>query len=112
VKRTLAIPALPSKVRKELEKLGRDIAVARRRRRLPVAVVAERALVSRATLARVEHGEPGVSMGIYASVLFALGLTGRIGDLADPGLDAVGLSLEEEQLPKRVRLPRPKEAPK
>jgi hypothetical protein len=112
MKSSLAIPALPSKIRKELAKLGRDISLARRRRRLPVAVVAERALVSRATLARVERGEPGVSMGIYASVLFALGLTARIGNLADPGLDTIGLSLEEEQLPKRVRLPKPRELSK
>jgi transcriptional regulator with XRE-family HTH domain len=71
-----------------------------------MALVAERAFVSRSTLARVERGDPGVSMGVYASVLFVLGLADRVGDLADPRTDAVGLALEDEQLPQRVRLSR------
>lgn len=71
-----------------------------------MALVAERAFVSRNTLARVERGDPGVSMGIYATVLFVLGMSERISELADPARDTVGLSLEHEQLPKRIRLPR------
>jgi hypothetical protein len=45
-------------------------------------------------------------MGIYAVVLFVLGLTPRLGELADARSDAVGLQLEEEQLPKRIRFSR------
>jgi hypothetical protein len=71
-----------------------------------MSLVAERALISRTTLARVERGDPGVSMGIYATVLFVLGMAERIGDLADPRTDVVGLALEDERLPQRVRLPR------
>ncbi len=71
-----------------------------------MVMVAERALVSRNTLARVERGDPGVSMGIYATVLFVLGMAGRLGELAEPGRDPIGLALENEHLPKRVRLPR------
>ena len=70
--------------------------------------MAERAFVSRNTLARVEKGDAGVSMGIYASVLFVLGMADRLGDLADSARDAVGLSLEEERLPRRIRSARPK----
>ena len=70
--------------------------------------MAERAFVSRNTLARVEKGDAGVSMGIYASVLFVLGMADRLGDLADSTRDAVGLSLEEERLPRRIRSARPK----
>ena len=65
-------------------------------------LVAERALITRKTLGRVEKGDPAVSLGIYATVLFVLGLSGRLTDLADPGLDAVGLSLGEEHLPRRI----------
>ena len=72
-----------------------------------MAVMAERAFISRTTLARVEKGDPGVSMGIYASVLFVLGMADRLGDLADAARDRVGLSLEEERLPRRIRTPRP-----
>ena len=44
-------------------------------------------------------------MGSYATVLFALGLIDRVSNLADVRADAVGLELEEERLPQRVRLP-------
>ena len=71
-----------------------------------MALVAERAMVSRTTLARVERGDAGVSIGIYATVLFVLGMADRIGELADPGTDALGLALEGERLPQRVRPPR------
>jgi hypothetical protein len=55
------------------------------------------------TLNKVEKGEPGVSMGTYATVLFALGMAERLADLADPRNDAIGMALEEEHLPKRIR---------
>jgi hypothetical protein len=62
--------------------------------------------VSRTTLHKVEKGDPHVSVGIYTTVLFALGMADRVADLADPRHDTVGLSLEEENLPQRIRLPR------
>ena len=68
-----------------------------------MALMAERAFISRNTLARVEKGDAGVSMGIYASVLFVLGISDRLGDLADAASDQIGLSLEEERLPRRIR---------
>ena len=66
--------------------------------------MAERALISRMTLNKVEKGDPGVSLGIYATVLFVLGMTDRLAELADPRHDAVGLSLEAERLPQRIRI--------
>jgi hypothetical protein len=42
----------------------------------------------------------------YATVLFTMGIVGRLAGLADPGSDTVGLQLEEEHLPKRIRGPR------
>jgi len=58
------------------------------------------------TLHKVEKGEPGVSAGAYATVLFSLGMDDRLADLADPRHDTVGRELEEEHLPQRIRLPR------
>lgn len=98
--------ALPLPVRRALKKLGSDIAVARKRRRIPVALMAERAFITRPTLAKVEAGSAGVSLGIYATVLFVLGMTERLADLVDPARDPLGQSLEEERLPKRIRLKR------
>jgi len=91
-------------VRKVLGKLGGDLRDARRRRRLPMAVVAERAFTSRSTLQRVEAGDPAVSIGIYAAVLQALGLLEELGRLADPAMDSVGQALADESLPQRIRL--------
>lgn len=75
----------------------------RLRRRLTMAVVAERARTSRPTLQRIESGDPGVSMGIYARVMLALGVLPRLASLADPLEDEVGLALLESALPKRGR---------
>lgn len=96
--------AVPLRVKAALVKLGEDISVARRRRELPISVVAERAFVSRNTIARVERGDVGVAVGTYATVLFVLGLEGRLADLADPLADEVGMALGTYRLPKRVRI--------
>ena len=98
------LPTIPIPVRNALRRLGSDIRDARRRRRIPTDVAAERAGISPPTLRRVEQGDPAVSMGIYAGVLFVLGLADRIGRLADPSEDSVGLELEGERLPKRIRI--------
>jgi len=68
-----------------------------------MALMAERAFITRKTLGRVERGDPSVSLGIYSSVLFVLGMVDRISALADPATDRLGLQLEEEHLPVRVR---------
>jgi transcriptional regulator with XRE-family HTH domain len=96
-------PSLPIPVIRALYKLGADIRDARRRRRISTATMAQRAAISRTTLTKVEKGEPGVQFGIYATVLFVLGLVGRIGELADMRHDQAGLELEEERLPQRIR---------
>jgi len=93
-------------VARALRKLGNDIKDARRRRRIPAEIAAARASISRTTLVKIEKGEPGVAIGNYAVVLFVLGMTDRLADLADPRNDAVGLQLEEEHLPQRISRPR------
>lgn len=98
---------VPVPVTRALRKLGHDIRDARRRRRIPVTILAQRASISRTTLNKIEKGDPGVSAGSYATVLFALGMAARLADVADPRHDTVGLALEEEHLPQRVRLSRP-----
>jgi len=94
---------LPIPVTRALRKLGHDIRDARRRRRIPAKIAAQRASISRTTLVKIEKGEPGVAMGSYAVVLFVMGMTDRLADLADASNDAVGLQLEEERLPQRIR---------
>ena len=96
--------ALSIPVKNALRKLGSDIRDARLRRRIPVAVMAQRAFISRTTLVKLEKGYPGVAIGTYASVLFALGMIERLRELAEARSDEVGLALEEERLPKRIEI--------
>lgn len=96
---------LPIPVTRALRKLGHDIKDARRRRRIPMAIVAQRASISKPTLIKVERGDPGVSIASYATVLFVMGMADRLADLVDPKNDPVGLQLEEENLPQRIRGP-------
>lgn len=95
---------LPPPTRKALSKLGRDIATARRKRHFTIAMMAERMGVSPNTFRRVERGDPTVAMGAYAMALFVLGFGETLGDLVDVKRDEVGLLLDEERLPKRVRV--------
>jgi transcriptional regulator with XRE-family HTH domain len=99
---------MPLPVQRTLKKLGEDIADARKRRRIPTTLMAQRAMISRSTLARVEKGAPEVSLGIYATILFILGLDKRLADLADVHSDDIGLRLEEERLPQKIYFPRRK----
>lgn len=95
-----SLDPLPIPVRKALRKLGEDIRGARRRRRIPTALMAERAMVSRTTLHKVEQGNPTVSIATYATVLFVLGMTARFAEIGDPRFDTLGRCLEEEHLPE------------
>ena len=95
--------SLPIPAARSLRKLGADLRDARRRRRIPTQVMAERAGISRTTLAKAEKGEPGVSMGTVATLLYILGLHERLADVADLSHDDVGRDLGDEMLPQRIR---------
>lgn len=104
----MVMTQLPIPLIKILYKLGQDISDARRRRRITLELMAERANLSRSTIGKIEKGDPTASMGAYASVLFVLGMEKRIYDLVDSAHDTIGRRLEDEKLPKRVRLPKKK----
>jgi transcriptional regulator with XRE-family HTH domain len=70
-------------------------------------LAAERASLSRATLSKIEKGGEGVSIGAYAKILFVLGMIQRLIELADPEFDELGLRLKAENLPQRIRIPKP-----
>ena len=103
MRKSPTVSTLPIPVTRALRKLGHDIKDARRRRRIPMAMAAQRASISKPTLIKVERGDPGVSIGSYATVLFVMGMADRMADLVDPKNDPVGLQLEEEHLPQRIR---------
>ena len=88
-----------------LRQLGEQIRLARLRRDLSVNLVCERAYISRATLWKVENGDPSVAIGIYAVVLHAL-------DNMDKDLllvakdDKVGKTLQDLKIDVRKRASR------
>ncbi len=95
---------LPPVIKRSLSKFGNDLATARRKRGLTALAVAERMGVAKNTYLRVEKGDASVGLGIYAMALFVLGFGDPLGSIIDVSRDDTGLLLDEERLPKRVRM--------
>jgi len=102
--RSSVVDVLPPKVWRSLVKFGADLCVARRKRSLTVAMMAERLGVAKSTYHRVEKGDPTVALGVYAMALFVLGFGDALGDLVDSRRDDQGLLLDAQRLPQRVRV--------
>ncbi len=92
---------LPRRVEQNLQIVGEQIRLARLRRDLSIAQIAERSSCSELTVMRVEKGTPTVSMGIYLRVLYALGLDESVLFLAKD--DEVGRTLQDMDLKYRKR---------
>jgi transcriptional regulator with XRE-family HTH domain len=65
--------------------------------------MAERVFVSRATLWRLERGDPSVAAGTLATAAYVLQLHERLAALAAPAQDTLGMSLDEDRIPRRIR---------
>lgn len=83
---------------------GENIKLARLRRKLSAAQVAERANISRSTLWSVEKGSPSVAIGTYLQVLFVLGLEQDILKVAND--DKLGRKLQDARLKVKERAPK------
>jgi DNA-binding XRE family transcriptional regulator len=89
---------MPKSITQNLELMGEQIMLARKRRHLSMQDVADRATVTRLTVSKVEHGDPTVALGIYARVLFALNLENDLKLIA--GNDPLGRDLQDAELKK------------
>ena len=89
-----------------LRKLGRDLALARRKRGISTSDMAARLFVSRDTLWRLERGDPAVAVGTLATAAFILQWHDRLANLAAPPGDEIALALDERRVPQRIRRPR------
>ncbi len=108
-KRSSAIDLMPSAVLVHLRELGENLAIARKRRREPLKAWAQRIGVSEPTLARMEKGDPSVSMGVYATAIWLMGRAAALPDLAAPEHDQG--ALEEAVRVAKARAVRKRPAP-
>ena len=92
---------LPRKLEEKMKLMGEQIKMARLRRNLSIAHVAERATCSPLTVNRIEKGSPTVSIGIYARVLYALQLDDDLLLIAQE--DKQGRLLQDLSLKNRQR---------
>ena len=100
-----AASGLPSQSLRAVKQLGQNIAIARRRRKIPQRLMAERMLVSIQTLRRLEAGDPTVGLAVLASALFVLGMTARLAGLAAPESDHAGVAEDLARLAKSAHAP-------
>ena len=97
-------PALLPRLTRLLAGLGKNLRKARRRRGYSAETVAQRAGITRKTLARVEQGDAAVALGVYARVLQALGLVDDLEAVARD--DVLGRKLQDLNLETRQQHPR------
>ncbi len=79
-----------------MERLGENIKLARKRRKLTTVQVSERADIDRTTLYQIEKGHSKVSIGAYFNVLRVLGLQDDFLKLASD--DEFGRKLQDLDL--------------
>lgn len=102
--RSAVVDLIPPAVRRSLTKLGSDLVLARHKRKLTAAMMAERVGVSKSTYRRLEAGDPTVSLGAFAVALFVLGFGTPLAEVVDARRDEQGLVLDSQRLGKRVRV--------
>lgn len=94
---------LPLPVERAIRKLGSDLSLARRRRHISQASLAERMGASLSTIRRMEKGDARIPIHFFARALHVFGEITALERLLDTPKDDIGLTLMDEQLPKRVR---------
>lgn len=100
-KYSLAKTAFPPEVTRVLKGLGEGLKIARQRRRQSQMDFAERLMVSRATLQRMEQGEPSVALGAWVTAAWLLGRLSELQIVFNPDHDETGKRLERQYLPSR-----------
>lgn len=101
-----AASGLPPQSLRAIQQLGSDVALARRRRKIPQRLMAERMLVSVQTVQRLEAGDPTVGLAVLAGALHVFGMTARLANLVAPDSDRAAAGEELARLPKTTHAPR------
>jgi transcriptional regulator with XRE-family HTH domain len=99
---SLILP-LPPPVERAIRKLGSDVSLARRRRHISQASLAERIGASVSTIRRMEQGDVRVPIHFFARTMQVFGVLDALSQLIDTAQDDIGLTMMDSQLPQRVR---------
>ena len=94
---------IPIQVAERIKEIGYRVRLAGTRRGMSIAEVADKAGINRNTLNALELGKPGIGLGVYVTVLWALGLDKTLDAVAHPDADTHGKTLEASRRPARVR---------
>jgi len=94
---------IPAEASDRVTELGYRIRLARTRRGMSITELAAKAGLNRNTLNALELGKPGVALGAYVTVLWALGLDKTLDGVAHPDADTHGKTLEASRRPARIR---------
>jgi transcriptional regulator with XRE-family HTH domain len=103
------IPTLLPRVARLLGGFGENLKLARLRRKYSADSVAQRAGITRRTLSKVEQGDPGVALGVYARVMQVLRLEGDFSHLAVD--DVLGRKLQDAGITLKRRAPKKESTP-
>jgi len=90
------------RTRSFIRKVGSNLRLARKRRKKTIANVAEMVGVSVATIKRIEAGEPSVKIGIYLAIAEVFQMEDSV-HFAEPESDTIGMILEKQRMPERIR---------
>ncbi len=101
-----AIAALSPRAKANFIRLGKNIKLARAKRSITQAELAQRASVSPVTVGKLEKGDPTVGINVLLMVLDVLGLCDDILHVAASETDTLGNALHEA-VPSRVRPSKP-----
>ena len=94
---------VPSPVERAILKLGNDLALARRRRRISQESLALRIGASISTIKRMEKGDMRIPLHFVGRTLYVFGELEKLNALLDTSRDEIGLTLADQQLPQRIR---------
>lgn len=95
--------APPHPVEQSMKQLGEHLRLARIRRNLTVADVAERIGTGPRPVMDAEKGKGSTGLVVYAALLWLYDLLYQLDEIADPSFDKEGLVLERRKGRRRVR---------
>jgi transcriptional regulator with XRE-family HTH domain len=98
---------LSPEMQNRIQRIGRNLQIARKRRKKTIQQAAEMMGTSLSSVRRMEAGDPSVRFETYLAALEVYQLDDTL-RFAEPEDDRIGLALEKQRLPQRVRIKKEK----